>query len=196
MANFMRKVKKNQSKQQNHMNSMIKNMKRIHGMNDSGKYAENDLSKMIETQFYGSVDNPHFPNIKNKERVRDLKLDEEGLLKKFTNEYFKDSFTTVQRYVELNSYIRKMTYTKNALVDIDMLEICINEKDLKDFFALQYDYCVDRINYLVDIAEYSKNKGYKALYDRFEKNFKKYIDTSNMELMILSENPIHVLRSI
>jgi len=196
MANFMRKIKKKKAEKNKGINSAIKEMKKMFGVSDNGKTYDKDTLKMIENQIYGSVDNPNFPSNKNIGRIRDLKLDEEGLLQKFSSNYFKESFEMIQKYVERHEYIRSIAYMKNSFIDIDMIKICLSKKELKEFFDWQYDYCTNRINYIVDLIEYSTNKSYKKVIKRIEKSFSENIDTSKMDLMLLADNIVHILRGI
>jgi len=197
MANFMRKIKKKEEKQIKGLSNILKILTSQLGyqVNDQDP---KDLEKMIENHLFGSVDNPKFPSLKDQGRVRDLNLNEEDLLKKFTNDYFIESFEKIKKYIDLNIKIRKMAYTKETLVDIDLLELFFSEEELQEFFKLQYDYCIDRLNFIIDIATYSKNKGYKKLYERVEKYFNKYIDKSliKVDLLYPPKNIIHEMQLI
>lgn len=155
------------------------------------------LENALEKNFFGTVDDPKFPSIKKIVRVRELNLNEEELLHKFSNEFLDNAFKTIQKYTERNDYIRKYAYNKSSIFDIDMLEIILTEKEFEEFFMWQNDYARDMINHLVDLLEYSKNKGYKNIIEKVEKSFKKNIDTKKMDLGIMQSSKLkYILRYI
>lgn len=183
MSSFSRKIRKNQKQKDSSLTNMAAASAKIMGFEASSK---KDIVSNIFESFLGSADNPQFPYSVKHERIRDLKLSEDELLKKFGKSYFEESFSNLKKYILLHKKYKSTTYLKDNYVDIDLVKICLDENELLSFFKMQNTYARDRLNYIADMLEYSKNKKYEKFYKLITTTFNSYFDKEFLDTYVES----------